>query len=227
MTNEGRVKGSKFGRRAPKPLEMWITSAFAPWHRHSACGHPEWLSVLQQIARDTGCEIVFDPAHHWRESRYCPGDDRRRPVILVGGAGNPKHCCTALLHELGHHLLLKAHHAPKGLLDTEEAAWRLAQDLALQYRLPILDKTRRESLYTHKYALLQQANIGSKRKRRRRPTPKSLELTNTKRSAAVPKAHDVDVLPTFPAGKKGRKFAKKFLERTVAKAERRKNISEE
>jgi hypothetical protein len=138
------------------------------------------------------------------------------PAVLVGGYGDQLDVCTALLHELGHHLLVVRKQHSSRTIPGEMAAWGAAHELAAQNRLPFNPRVRRTALYTYRYAQHLATVAGSKKRNRRRPDPHSWRLERSKRSAAISTGYGL-----FSLGKKGKRQAKKFIKRSTIHSERR------
>ena len=236
MKKRGRhIKSdTRHGRRVPKPIEKWLTEigviATGAWQ--DADADHSWLPIARKIAAEQGCNLFFDPNHHWQESHYVSDatnsrGERLDHIIAVGGGGLPNYCCTAFLHEFGHYLLILRGQNTNDLNECEEAAWRIAQEVAREHRLPCVANIRRTALYSYRYGRLYQAKAGSTKRTRRRPKPKSVQLTESKRSAAVSSAPNADEPYKPPLGKKGKRMNKKFIKRSTAKAERKAPLSDE
>jgi len=181
-----------------------------------------WLITLRRVTEEHGCQIIFDISRHWQESIYFADYGKKGPTILGGGLTNPKYSCTAILHELGHHILKSGKRHPRDLLRGEEEAWKIAQRIALEHRLPFVSKIKRQGLYSYRYRLFYQDAPGSKQKYRRRPLPKSWQLENSKRTA------EAGVTVGFSSmGKKGRRHAKRHIKRATSKAQRKRGKSVE
>ena len=207
-------------RRIPRPFEKWLSEIFAEdvW-TGSTQSYP-WLKTVRRIAKESGCRIILDTSRHWQESLYSPDYKKMGPTILAGGATNPNYSCTAILHELGHHILKRDKQHPRDMLRGEEAAWRIAQGIAQKHRLPLASNIRRQALYSYRYRLLLVAP-GSKRVHRRRPLPKSWQLEGSRRSAAA----SVDQPSSM--GKRGKRHAKRDIKRATSKAERRRKHADD
>jgi len=205
----------------PRPFERWIDALIRQdiW-KDDPTLRAEWLDVLRRIARQHECRLTVDTARHWRESIYVSSYRSKGPTILAGVAGNPKYGCTAIVHELGHHLLLRGRRHPRDLVRGEEAAWEIAGQLARNHDLPFVSHIKRQALYSYRLGVLLWEAEGSKRRARRRPTPKSWQLEDSKRSALISRGFGL-----YAVGKKGKRHAKRFIKRATAKAERREPIA--
>ncbi len=208
-------------KRVPRREEMFYPSSFdADWEDSDPPF--EWLATCRRLAQRHGCVLILDVRHHWKESWYAEDwciDYKKRiegPTLLVGGAGDPNCVCSALLHELGHHILKSKKRHPSAEMDGEEEAWKIAQDLAREHNLPLVARARRLGLSSHRLYFRDHENRGSKKKAGRRPIPGSWALGQSKRAAQVPVPKD-----SKPLGKKGRRLTKKILKRLTHKAERR------
>ena len=202
--------------RVPRPFDKWLTEAFLhpKWKDHRP--PIPWLIVIRSIAKEHGCRIVYDTSRHWRESTYLRNFRDHGPAILVGGAGEPIDVCSALLHELGHHILtVRGQHSSQAI-PREVAAWEIAHELAAKYRLPLNPSVRRTGL--HSYRETDRQVPGSKARTRRHPAPHSWQLETSRRSAAISTGTGF-----FSMGKKGKRHAKKFIKKATVRAERRKS----
>jgi hypothetical protein len=175
-----------------------------------------WLTELHNIASSTDCKLICDQMHHWRESVYVSDYKKKGPTILAGGAANDLECSTAILHELGHHILCQQNRHPHALIDGEKAAWNIAQDIARQNRLPFDPRTKRTALYSYRYRQLSEFTAGSKRKNKIRPAPKSWLLEGSRRSSVASAGCGV-----YSLGKRGKRHAKREIKKATARAERR------
>jgi hypothetical protein len=176
-----------------------------------------WLITARQIGKEHACRIVFDTSRRWEESAYLPNYRDHGPAVLAGGAGEPIDVCTSLLHELGHHLIAIRQQASTHRLTSEAAAWKAAHQLAARYRLPLNPRVRRTALYSYRYGQILAEVAGSKARTRRRPSPPSWRLEQSRRSADLPTCREIE-----PIGKKGKRHTKRFIKRATARAERRK-----
>ncbi len=208
-------------KRVPRKEEMIFPSYFDANWDDSNPPFP-WLPTCRRLAEQYGCALILDVKHSWDESWYSrdwPIDYKNRiegPTLLVGGAGDPNFVCSALLHELGHHILVTQHRNPKAILDQEEEAWKIAQDLAREHRLPLVARARRLGLSSHRFFFQRHMNRGSRKNARKRPLPGSWTLAQSKQAALAPIPKEPK-----PLGKKGRRMTKKLLKRLAHKAERR------
>ena len=105
------------GRRIPRPLDKWLQSLFAPldWVQTGDADAPEWVRRIRVLAAEIGCQVIYDPGRHWKESLFCPAAEDGKPYILSGGAGKENYCCTVLLHEFGHAVLHARRNHPAGI----------------------------------------------------------------------------------------------------------------
>jgi len=179
-----------------------------------------WLITLRQIAKDYGCQIIFDSMHHWKESVFSFDFSGEGPTILCGGGKRPSYSCTALLHEIGHLLLLSTNQHPGNILQGEEEAWKIAQNIAKEYRLPFVSHIKRQGLYSYRYRLIYQRSPGSKHKYRKRPLPHSWQLEGSRQTSKA------SVSTNFSFGKKGRMYAKRYIKRATSKAIRKQKLSD-
>ena len=211
-----RVKG----RRIPRSFDLWLESIFAPldWVDTDDSIAPVWIPRLRKRACDVGCTVIYDLRRHWRESAFvsCAADGKS--YILAGGAGKENYCCTVLLHELGHAVLVARHNDPSHVFEREEEAWRVASRIAGEERLPLVASIRRKGLYSYRRGLLLHEQRGSKRNANSMPLPKTGKLIKSRRSQVVSLPPDVS-----PIGKRGRRKTKSDIKRATAKAERRRS----
>jgi len=205
--------------RILRPFEKWLLNLFTTdiWV-DSREGGP-WLAKLREIASAHGCRLICDRMRHYRESIYLRDYKNGGPTILAGGASSDGECCTAILHELGHHILHVKHHHPGDPEEGEKAAWRVAQKIAREHRLPCDPKVKSSALYSYRYREILLRTAGSKRKTRQRPQPHSWVLENSRRSSAASAN-----IGLFSTGKKGKRHAKRFIKKKTAKAERRRPL---
>ena len=204
----------------PRPLEKWITNLLWEKKWDNVDADIDWLKRLRRLAGESGCRIRFDPDWHWKESRYCPGR-ADGATILAGGAGNPKYGCTSILHELGHHILHAESRHPGDMLKAEKAAWEIALDMARKHRLPFVPHIKKQALHSYRLGIMLEASTGSKRRARRRAAPKSWQLEDSRRSRTISTGYGL-----YSLGKKGRRYAKKFIKKATARTERRKLVVE-
>ena len=206
--------------RVLRPFEKWLLNILSTdiWV-DSRQGGP-WLGKLHEIAAAHGCTLICDRMHHWKESVFFPDYRDRGPTILAGGAARDDHCSTVILHELGHHILLQQKRHPTGAVEGEEAAWRIAQDLARAHRLPLESKLRRSALYSYRYRRLLDLTAGSRRKNRVRPEPRSWVLEASRRSSRASATRGL-----YSTGKRGKRHAKRFIKKATVRAERRRPIA--
>ena len=210
-------------RRIPRPFEKWFLGLFVRDEWKDKAADFSWLITVRDIAKGHGCSIIFDTSRHWRESFYSKNYLGKGPFILGGGAGNNKYSCTAILHELGHHVLCSGNRHPKDPLRGEEEAWQVAQRIAQEYKLPLVSHIKRKGLYSYRYHLvILQDAPGSKRRWRKRPAPKSWQLEGSKRTAKSSVSGRL-----YSMGKKGKKHEKRYLKRATSKAERRRKPVDE
>ena len=203
----------------PRPVERWLYARLYPQKWRDSRPRIDWLIRGRQVAKELGCRVVYDPRLHWRESRYVRDYNDHGPAALVGGAGDPLDACAALLHELGHHLLLERNHDSKRKLPNEEVAWQIAHELAARHRLPLNPRIRRVALASYRYTELSTWVPGSKTRNRRRPEPRSWRLEESRRSAEISTGFGIQSI-----GKKGKRHAKRHVKRLTARAQRRKPI---
>jgi hypothetical protein len=205
----------------PRPFERWVDALIREdiW-KDDRTFRAEWLDVLRQTVLQHECRLTVDTARHWRESIYVRNYRRKGPIILAGVAGNPKYGCTAIVHELGHHVLERGKRHPRDMVGGEEAAWEIAGQLARNHRLPFVPHIKRQALYSYRLEALLWEAQGSKRRTRRRLTPKSWRLEDSRRSALISRGFGL-----YAVGKKGKRYAKRFIKRATAKAERRKPVA--
>jgi hypothetical protein len=223
------VRGKKPRRRSrlpgtvPRPFEKWLDALIREdiWKDDPAL-QVEWLDVLRQLAHEYECRLIVDSARHWRESVYVWDYRKKGPTILAGAARNRKYGCTAILHELGHHILKSGKRHPRDEIEGENAAWEIACLLAREHSLPFVPHIKRQALYSYRLGALLSETTGSRRTARRRPLPKSWQLEDSARSALISRGFGF-----YSMGKKGRRHAKRFIKRATAKAERRKPIPTE
>jgi hypothetical protein len=208
--------------RFPHPMVRWVSSLFDDRAWTDTDADLDWLRRLRQVAAEKGCRLVFDTHRKWNESVYRGNHQGKGPTILAGGGGNEKFCCTMILHELGHHVLLSRHHHPADPLEGEKSAWKIAMAIAQEHQLPFVPQIRRQCLYSYRRAAVCQQTKGSKRRQKRRPLPKSWRLGLSRRAGAVGYR-----LSHESYGKKGKRHAKKFLKRTTSKVERKRRIEQE
>lgn len=202
--------------RVPRPFDKWLYEILkGPRWRNHRLPIP-WLAVARGIGDEHGCRIVCDTSRHWMESVYVRCYRKRGPAVLLGAVGDPLDVCSALLHELGHHILVVRDQHSSRTLAGETAAWGVAHELAAKYRLPLNPKVRRTALYSYRYAQHLATVQGSKARTRRRPAPHSWRLETSKRSAAISTGPGL-----FSTGKKGKREAKKFIKKSTVRAERR------
>lgn len=209
--------------RVPRPFDKWLYELLVgspKWRNH--CPPIPWLLVARRIGDEQGCRIVFDTSRHWMESVYIYNYRKHGPAILVGAVGSPVDVCTALLHELGHHLLTVRGQHSSWTLRGEIQAWDIAHQLAAEHRLPLNSRVRRTALYSYRYALHLASVSGSKARTRKRPAPRSWRLEESRRSAAISTSSGF-----FSVGKKGKRQAKKFIKKSTVRAERRGSASED
>ncbi len=207
--------------RVPRPFEKWLYDLLHQVKWSDRRPRIPWLIVARQVAKENGCRIVFDTSRRWEESMYIFDYHHHGPAVLVGGAGEPVDVCSALLHELGHHLLSHRRQHSTRTLRGEIAAWQVAHELAGKYRLPLNAKIRRTALYTYRYAQQLEEVSGSKARTRVRPAPHSWQLEESRRSATISKGYG-----TFSTGKKGKLHAKRFIKRSTTRTERRRAAEE-
>lgn len=211
------------GRFVPRPEMKHFSGLFeqiilGEWKDYDE-DYP-WLKKLRRIAGEYGCRIVFDKrrtfdvSFHSDENKYCP-------VLYIGGQGEEKEVCTVILHELAHHYLFKKSISPRDYIKREKLAWKTAAKIASENRLPFDRRCYKAGLHSYKRGLLLLETTGSKHKRRRRPEPKSWKLEKSKRSEAITFKEQLSI------GKKGKRYAKKFIKRATSKAERRNHSYEE
>jgi hypothetical protein len=207
--------------RVLRPFEKWLLNIFSSdiWVDSRQGG--VWLTKLHEIASSHGCRLLCDQMYHWQESMYVPDYKKGGPTILAGGAANDTECSTAILHELGHHILLNQKRHPGEEIEGEEAAWHIAQELAQEFRLPLETKIKRTALYSYRYWRLLERTAGSKRKNRVRPEPRSWRLESSKRSSAASASCGL-----YSQGKRGKRHAKRYIKKTTVKAERRKPVAD-
>jgi hypothetical protein len=206
----------------PRWWHYWLNDLLhpVPWKN---AGNPwDWLQKLRALAKSYDCRLIFDPRHHWKESRYCRNRDERSPTILAGGAGDRRFVCAAILHELGHHILVIRHQHPAEALKGELAAWDVAHSLAEEHHLPLLGRPRRIALRSYREGIESERTAGSKRKNRRRQQPRSWRLEDSRRSAQVSNGGGL-----YAMGKKGKRHAKRYLKKATTRAERRPQPEEE
>jgi hypothetical protein len=215
-----RRKPSPAGRY-PRPFLRWLTAILKqePWIDSKDLD--DRIQETRRVAVAHGCHVVTDQRRHWRESAYRFDYEGKGPTILAGSAGNPNYVCTAILHELGHHLLHVDRRHPRNPIEGERAAWRIAGEIARKHRLPLVASIRRKALYSYRLAELLHESGGSKRRNRRR-APKSWDMQRSQRSRAVSAAKGLD-----PMGKKGKRHAKRTIKRATSKAERRRPIPDD
>lgn len=182
----------------------------------------EWLDILRQLAREHECRLIVDSARHWQESIYFLDYRKKGPTILAGAARNKKYGCTAILHELGHHILRSEKRHPRDVIEGEDAAWKIACQLARGHALPFFPDIKRGALFSYRLGALLLETTGSRRTTRRRPPPKSWRLEDSARSALISRGFGF-----YSMGKKGKRHAKRFIKHATAKAERRKPIPSE
>ena len=208
--------------RVLRPFEKWLLNILSTdiWV-DSRQGGP-WLLKLHDLASSHGCRLVCDQMHHWRESVYLPDYKRRGPTILAGGAASDPQCSSVILHELGHHILRKQKRHPGRTIEGEEAAWRIAQDLAREFRLPLEARIKRTALYSYRYRRLCDLTAGSKRKNPVRPKPRSWVLESSMRSSAASASCNL-----YSTGKRGKRYAKRYIKKATAKAERRRPVADD
>jgi hypothetical protein len=175
-----------------------------------------WFPAAQRLVAGWGCRLRVDPRWHWRESVYIADFQDRGPCILVGGSGRSAYVCTALLHELGHHVVAVRGQTRADIVANEEAAWRVAIALAAEHRLPLVATLRRQALYSYRYALLHAETQGSKHNSRRR---KRTTVDRLHASAKTSRAKRTDQFR--PLGKKGKRKYKKEVKSRTARYERR------
>ncbi len=214
---------SWFPRTVPRPFEKWLDGLIHQdiW-KDDPTLQAEWLDVLRKLAREHECRLLVDSARHWQESIYFENYRKKGPTILAGVARNKKYGCTAILHELGHHILQSQKRHPRDAIRGEDAAWEIACQLAREHDLPFVPDIKRRALYSYRLWALLLETAGSKRTTRRRPLPKSWQLEESMRSALISRGFGF-----YSMGKKGRRHAKRFIKHATAKAERRKPISTE
>lgn len=203
--------------RVPRSYDKWIRELLYPSTWSDSCGSDvPWLALGRQIADKHGCSLVYDTSRHWKESMYFPSSADHGPVVCVGGTGDHIDSCSAFLHELGHHMLyVRAQHSTRTLA-AEEAAWRVAHELALEHRLPLNPGVRRTALYSYRYAQQLAASSGSRGRTRKRPAPRSWRLETSRRSANASTRYGIESI-----GKKGRRHTKRYIKRATARKERR------
>ena len=213
------LKGIRPQGHILRPFEKWLFNLLDNdiWVDSRQGG--AWLDTLRAVASDHGCRIICDRRRHWAESIYVLDYRKRGPTILAGGATLDKYCCTTILHELGHHILIRGKRHPSDRLAGEEEAWGIAQAVALEHRLPLEPHIKRQALYSYRYYELLERTSGSRRKNRHRSLPRSwrLELSRRSSQASTGSAH-------FSMGKRGRRHAKRFIKKSTVKAERRKPL---
>jgi hypothetical protein len=207
----------------PRPFEKWLDALIRQdiW-KDDPTLRAEWLDVLRQLAREHECRLVVDSARHWQESVYAGNHRKKGPTILAGAARNKKYGCTAILHELGHHLLQSGKRHPRDAIKGEEAAWKIACQLAREHGLPFVPGIKRRALYSYRLGELLLETAGSKRATRRRSPPKSWQLEDSMRSTLISRGFGF-----YSMGKRGKRHAKRFIKHATAKAERRKPIATE
>lgn len=209
------------GSHVPNPWDKWLASLFTERQWVNVARPARWFERFVKLARESGCQVIHDERRHWKEGIYIRNYHKRGPHILIGGRGAEAAVCSAALHELGHHVLCRNGSESPDYLEIEEKAWKIAHELALKHRLPILANIRRRALYSYRYHSMLLTNCGSK-KRTRQPA-----LTTSDRIAGSRQTSQAwQSCKELPVGKKGRRFFKKDFKQRAARMARRSRTTE-
>lgn len=204
------------GTCVPRPWQKWLEAVFVEKSWRNRSPQHDWFHKVRGLATSHGCNIKHDPKWHWSESMYMKNYKDLGPHILAGGRGRASYVSTAILHELGHHILHIQKLKPAEYLAEEAAAWKVACRLAADHQLPFVAHIRRQALYSYRYRKLCEDTAGSRRKNKRPARMTVDRIQNSKQSSKAGGSYQL-----LPVGKKGKRLFKREQKRRAARHERR------
>ena len=222
------------GKRIPRKIDKVISEAtrimsggFEPATSDTTI--PSFISTVMPLLNKLGVDLLYNKMLSWRDSSFCSCRDmwRGNPAfITLGGKGSNNEVCSALLHELGHAILTHNHNHPRSIIDREVEAWEVAQQLAAAYRLPLVAKIKRETLYGYRTTLASlTTTCGSKNNTKTKHVTKIEKLKTSRRSVGVKLVKDRTF--EFALGRKGSRIRKREMKKWTHKAERRFRLEDE